>query len=725
MNTKILFLLIFLLVPLCSAANPVININYTSDTIVDSDVDSQDTLVKITTLSESSCKYDVFQNVDYEDMIWSFDVTNGKIHKKTFQGLSDGSHKYYLKCLNETSVEPKEITLTINVNSLISAKIELSEDAPLQSGRIEVELTTSKVPRSTPELKYSLGGDDILEVVLEGSGTEWNGYLLLSESLGESILSFNFRAEDLEGRMGNELTSGRVFEVDTVEPLEILEFKAIPDEEGIELFWHIEEEINKINIYRSTSQEVGYMSFYESTSGSSYLDKDIESGTTYYYRISAVDSAGNEGDLSEERYSSTSGQSSSTASALSPVLVNEVTNFLTQLSSLRQSISESSVMASENTDQETTMLSILGLDKKPATLLAEIDSIKTTAEGYKAQDMSRETLTARLDSLDMRLKVIQKEFPVGITIVEEYDEENPIDEDLIRETLYKYDQSLSEEINDNSIDATMDLIEQESLKITSWYGLIQINYYDASKSEFSVVKRTLQSTLEMAEGSFFLEVLPGELYESLDEIEVQNRNAQKLTSKEMISFDSSTKSITYYIPGNELQSAQNIKPVFIKIANEAPPSKGITGYFAFGSSSAGGSLMMIFGVVSLVLLAYFLVLKRQNVSETYPHVSNGLNNMMGAIKKDDLESAKEHYKTLQKNYSTLDDKEKKKIYSKLESAKTKILITEFEKDLAELNKTKDKDLLLSIEKKIERFPENVRTKINPIFTKIKNEIDKQ
>jgi hypothetical protein len=117
------------------------------------------------------------------------------------------------------------------------------------------------------------------------------------------------------------------------------------------------------------------------------------------------------------------------------------------------------------------------------------------------------------------------------------------------------------------------------------------------------------------------------------------------------------------------------------------------------------------------------MLKKQGSSKTYFQATNGLDNILNSIKGGDVDSAKTHYKSIQKSYSSLSDKEKKKIYTKLDSAKTKISVAEFENELIALGKIKDKKMLPNLEKKYLRLPENVKTKISPLFTKIKNEIN--
>ena len=95
--------------------------------------------------------------------------------------------------------------------------------------------------------------------------------------------------------------------------------------------WLDEEDIDEFKIYRSTSPGVGYTDFHTETENEPFRDRGVEKGKTYYYRVTAIDKAGNEASLSKEVYATVllNEQSTSSSSGLELRLRGRVDNFLT------------------------------------------------------------------------------------------------------------------------------------------------------------------------------------------------------------------------------------------------------------------------------------------------------------------------------------------------------------------------------------------------------------
>lgn len=78
-------------------------------------------------------------------------------------------------------------------------------------------------------------------------------------------------------------------------------------DQEIELAWdaNSESNISGYNIYRSTSSfdnasEVDPVNNGQQVSGEAYTDTEVENGTTYYYRITAVNTSDTESEVSSE-----------------------------------------------------------------------------------------------------------------------------------------------------------------------------------------------------------------------------------------------------------------------------------------------------------------------------------------------------------------------------------------------------------------------------------------
>ena len=125
--------------------------SFLNDSYFEDSVQYNSFLLKINTAEHATCKYSTSDGILYDDMA-NFDLSSGSFHEKSFNDLGDGIYKYYVKCDNGSSVEPKEMEIVLRVNPLVSAQISLSEEAPLRSGRIDLDLLTSKIVSQTPTL---------------------------------------------------------------------------------------------------------------------------------------------------------------------------------------------------------------------------------------------------------------------------------------------------------------------------------------------------------------------------------------------------------------------------------------------------------------------------------------------------------------------------------------------------------------------------------------------
>lgn len=719
MKVKI-FLFLILLMPFFVSASSVVEVNYDNFTETYQSTESSSVLIKLYTTEDANCRYS-FSDTIYSNMN-EFYITGGIEHRQTLSELDDGNNQIYFNC-KYNSIEHGKIELNLDVNSLITASIDLSENSPIPSGNININLETSKVVNNPPTLTYLINGEDKKNIPLEGSGDEWEGSIYIDDSIGEGVLSFEFSAKDLEGREGTKITSGKSFEIDTISPTKIIDWEIIPDEDKIKLSWYMEEDYHKIKIYRATYSGATSTLVYKSTSKSYYIDKYVDEGETYYYKIAAVDEAGNEGPMSVEKFSTPlSSEDSSEDLSLSPVMISKINTFLSNLNSKYNSMKSSSVSETDLNEDEKEILSILGLEKTPNELLLELNSIKNTVENYKTQEMSEETLLSKLDSQEMKIMVIEKEFPVSIKIEKEESKPNEISKEDISSAIYKKEQSMSENENDKNTENTLRLIEERGLEIKSKYYLVKVEYYDTSTEEYSIVKRDLSSTLDLYDNGTFLEIFPSALYENMDEFQFVNKNVNKLSEKEMFSFDSSTKEIKYFAYGDIFNSIQEIKPIFIVISKEETNTKtSITGYTIL-NSSIENRFVIVFSLFIFLLLSYFFFLKNKNIKKDYSTINNEIKHLDSLVKQKDFQSAKNKYKNLQDNYTSLSENEKKKVYPKLENANTKILIKEFETELIKIKESKDKISFSALEEKYAKLPNEIKSKISPLFFKIKKEV---
>ena len=108
---------------------------------------------------------------------------------------------------------------------------------------------------------------------------------------------------DLDLYYTSEPDSG--YSIDNIAPSVPLSLLAMSSAEGLILTWisNSEEDFQYYGIYRSTESDFSpelMDSYTYATDDTSFIDSDIEVGTTYYYCISAIDSSGNESEYSTQ-----------------------------------------------------------------------------------------------------------------------------------------------------------------------------------------------------------------------------------------------------------------------------------------------------------------------------------------------------------------------------------------------------------------------------------------
>jgi len=679
-------------------------------------------LLKINATEEGICKYSTSKGIDYENMAGNFDQTDGEISYLNLVDLTDGVHKYYIKC-NNTLHEPGELEVIFRINSLVTGKILLSENSPLKSGDLEITLVTSKVVSQTPILSYSVDGTSDNPIVLFGSGKTWKGYLVLDKELGEGVLSFQMKAVDLEGRQGTELTLGNSFQYDMVKPKMIADIEATSYKGKIELNWHFEEDVDEFNIYRSTIENPGYVDYYKTTSSEDYTDTDVELGKTYYYKVSAVDYAGNEGELSV----SVSGTPLKTDSdevegGLDPSLFGKVDSFLSEIESVKEKVEEIDV--SLFTEKEQELLEKLKLKDSLNKAKNDLISLESSVEKYREQDLSRTELENKIQSSRTRLGIIEKSVPSVIEITKEESRIEEFDEEFILENLNRVNSFLEEKDLEKSLEQSFELAKENNLKIESYFYQAEVKFLDGTVKDFFIVKRDLKSSLEKSENSFFIEEIPSSLINE-GKMSVKNLDYDFLTDN-VLSFGSDSKNIFYYFEGiSNFENLKEIESGFVSIYEAEENSGGsITGFFVFENSEKSYTWIAV--LIFLVSIgAYFLYSRMNNFSDDYFRVLNKINGSIDLLKKNELKKSKGIYFEVKDIYRGLNSNEKQNIYGKIENLYNNIAIIEIEKGLEELKKTKDKELLKKLEKMYENLSSLHKNKISDLFEKIRSEVENE
>ena len=710
-----------------SAQGQLVEVDYSglSETVLKGPVSFSDVLLRVDNAEGLHCKYSLNSGVLYQNMGGSFDYLIGSSYYKNFMDLFDGNFPIYVKCQNLTNTlhEPGELEVILRINSLVTGQILLSEDSPLNDGRIDVNLITSKVVSQAPILTYSFDGVKYNPIVLVGSEKNWEGYIVLDRTLGEGVLSFAMKAVDLEGRQGTEIISGAAFPYDTVAPVLINDIKAISEVGEIHLEWHGPEDAEYFKIYRSTSPNPTYTDYYDETDDEEFTDDLIDKGKTYYYRITSVDASRNEAALSKEVSGVSLEKGEDTSTGLSPLLRGKVESFILEIKSLEDSVLEVRSTLNDLNEKEKDLFTKLKMFDKLDKTSKDILALKVQVENYKTQDLTSEELDSRIESSRVKLNVFEREIPSKIEILQEESRREEINEDYLMEALNELDNFLSEKEKEKSIKQTFELIEEYGVNIESFFYLVEIGFLEGSTNKFYVVKRNLNSQIEKLNSANYLEIIPLGIVEN-GKIEVKNLDHDFLKDN-VIAFGADNKEMFYYVEGmSSFSDLLEIKSGFVSVFEESSSNSGLTGFAVFDSLDGGFS--WIAGVIVLLLAgAYLIYARKNNNSDDYFRILNKISECSRNIKKNELDKSKKLYGEIKEFYKVVEEKEKKRLYGKIQDLYYEISILELQKGLEILKKNQDKILLEKLEKIYDNLPQIHKEKISTLFNKLKGEIENE
>lgn len=630
-------------------------------------VDSDSFIFWIKTNERAVCRYSTTQGLPYSVMEGLFDSNLETVHKKVFTSVSDGVWRYYVKCkdINTTRNEPDgtaELEAIVTVNAKIGALISLDSEI-LTDGKNKITLSTTKVPLETPDLSYSYNGINYEPIVLYGSGTSWSGYLIISKSAGEQTGLFKFEARDLENRLGSKIYSGETFEVDTISPSAVLTLESIGEYNQIKLEWYNEyDDIDSIEIYRSESPGVNIANHHDSIDPDedNYYDTNVDKGKTYYYRIAAIDKAGNLGDLSKEVVATARIDNSNTNLGLSANLISLVDALLTELDLVSDDITDAKKFLEDKETSEQDLLKIIGYFDDISSPSTELSALKKEIENYKLQDLTKETLESKLSSSRVKLNIIKKKIPQEVNLLNSDSKEIKVSLEDIRLAILDYAPELSSSQIDKAVKYSQKLLEEYKLSITSEVSTFEAIYLDGSKKTSSIIKHYLNSELESSATSSIIIQLPSGL--NSDIIEIKNMDYEEFSSGSF-RFDTDTKKITYITSEkleNEILDEINIVLVVIPEENAA-----VTGYFLSSVSPSGSVGITILILFAMGLLVYFIVMKKKTEEESIGDFLKKANKVKKLREDGENIEAEKLYETLKIDYISLSDEQKKRVFNKI------------------------------------------------------------
>jgi len=670
MKSPVILLLLIFLLTIVNAVSINYNFDINQNQTQDKGIIYEDSLVfQVSTYSSHVlCRYSG-ESRDNFDLMESFDDNFETVHKKTFTELSSGVYRYYVRCrdvndLNNESLDQNELEAMFTISNRIAAVITLS-DTTITSGEYDISVQTTKVPSGIPKLSYSYNGVSYTPITLSGSGKEWQGHLVISDSPVEEVGSFKFEATDLEGRQGERIFGDRVFIVDTKLPPTFNIFDAIGEYSQIKLDWYVYEtsDIDTINIYRSEEPNVVYSDLYKRISGDNedYTDNDVTNGKTYYYKIAAEDSAGNVGELSRELMVTSRRDNSSTQTGLALNLLGSVDALLVEIDLLDNDVEKANSLTDYEEEDKKEYATVAKITTLISDSKTELVALRREVSNYKLQDLTKEVLDAKLASSRVKLNILRKKIPETINFLEKTQREMKVTEEAIRNAIVVYAPELTPSLVDKSVKESLKIIEEEGLKIKTVITPIEIISIDGTKIQKTIVEHNLDSTLERAENQKFILRLPSEFIsaDSLDFIE----GAPSILEDSIVSFETDTKKVTYLAEKSLSTSVvQEISIVPTKLVEENSP---FTGYFLSEIPSSGSFGIGVLVLITASLIGYMIYMRKNKDGDIVKIFLNKAKKVKELQNQGKSKEANSLYNTLKIDYMDLTQKEKSKVFQEI------------------------------------------------------------
>jgi hypothetical protein len=611
-------------------------------------------MLRVTTPYESTC---FFGKTNYSSISEVFKGEYGTKHDEILEleDLNEGVNKYYVICKNNSDNYGYVNEIVFSVNLPIEGNIKISEkDPPLKEGQYKITLTTSKICQDTLKLEYTLDEIVYKKISLKSSDDYFYGYLIIPEGIEETVGYFRLSC----GGEETKITGDNLFIVDTIKPETIEIINAVGYQGQIKLNWFYDSELDKFNIYKSENPLVEYTDFYKTSSKNYFTDNDVEKGKTYYYRVAGIDEAGNIADLSKEVYAtSLYSNSSFTSSGLDVKLIGKVDNLISEINALIKDTEDiTSNLNSE--EKEKSLFEDIKLSKEIEDSVLELSSIKRDAEKYKLQDLTEEELDKKINTFNLRINIIKKKIPENLVIINEKEISREINEENIQKAFLEY--SENQEITDRKeIQNTISISNENKVKITERAYNVEVFYLDGTKKDITIIEDSLDSEIEILDGFFYIIAIPKDIAETVSELEIMNLNYEIIKEDPVLSFNSDTKRVVYYINKEiDLNSLENILVSPIQILNE---NSKVTGNVISNYISKDSIGLIILVVFVALLILYFLVLKGSSKNKIVEIIIADIKNIEKLIKENKKEEAKQAYSRLKEDYKQLSNKNKEKI----------------------------------------------------------------
>ncbi len=472
-------------------------------------VNQEEIDMRVSTDEVATCKWSK-TNQPYASLENQFRTTGATLHEQPLK-LNQGINTYYIGCEDQIGNRNTIIILNIELSLPPTAVIDTERNSSyraLSQGTYEISLTASKPLGQAPALKLKIS-NRLINIPLEGSSQTWDGYLIIPSDIGEEIGQFLYTGIDTKGTTGTEITSGKLVIIDTTIPLATESLKLANENNKIKLTWgYAGEEIEHFNIYRSTTGNTDKANFKTQTPEKNYLDSDVTNKIGYFYRVSAVNKAGNEGPLSEEEFLMTEFQNITTQFKQNPEILASINSKISELEAIVQELDVKISRLEETTDQD--ILEIVNqedLVTKQKDIKSKIQTIIGELKTYRETRLTKEEINAKIAIINTKINEYQKSIINEVKLVNKIQKEQFPEESVVQESINEYlkDKALTDDKRETYNKRTKEL--QEEARIKQELASYEISYEYKESDKIILIKETIISSNDL-EGVLAQEFIP-------------------------------------------------------------------------------------------------------------------------------------------------------------------------------------------------------------------------
>lgn len=465
--------------------------------------------LRVSTDELSTCRFGKIHQA-YDSLESQFQTTGATLHEQPLK-LSQGINTYYIECQDRAGNKNEIIVLNLELNLPPTASISIERNntySALSQGTHYLSLTTSKSLSQAPTLKLRIG-NRLTNIPLEGSSQSWDGYFIIPSDTGDDVGEFQFEGIDTKGTVGTEITSGKLILIDTTIPLTPTSLKLANENNKIKLTWEYDgEDIDHYNIYRSTAGNTDKANFKTIAIGKTYLDSDVTNKIGYFYRISAVDKAGNEGLLSDEEFLMTEFQNITSQFKQDPEILAIINSKISELEAVVQDIDVKISRLEETTDQD--ILEIVnqeGLVTKQKEIKSKIQTIIGELKTYKETKLTKEEVNAKIAIINTKVDEYYKGIIKEVKLINKVQKEQAPEEGVVQESINEYlkDKILSDDKKETYNKKTKAL--QEEARIQQELASYEITYEYKESDKVMLIREAIISSKDL-EGVVAQEIIP-------------------------------------------------------------------------------------------------------------------------------------------------------------------------------------------------------------------------